>query len=454
MKTQTVHSVKQRSRLEGQPFANIAITIASAALLFLNASEVSAQIKFDPPIHTYLEAPCKQMSAGDFNGDGKTDLAVGFNGIFLTILTNNGAGSFVPFTNYNSPNAALATADFNGDNNLDIVAVGQSEIIAWLGNGDASFTPTNLNFNSYGYVDAVTTGDLNHDGNCDVTVYSGQIQVYLGMGDGSFSFPSNYTTGNTVYAIAAADFNGDTNLDLVTANYSYSSMTVIFGNADGTFSGSTNISGDFSEYHHSVAVGDFNGDGKPDLTCVNFYDRSVSVRLNSGSGVFGPDLRFVAGFGPSSVAVTDFDGDGNTDILTGPSLSILPGNGSGDFGASFTNFPSPQLGGFANQGVVVADFNGDGRPDIASTRLTNDSVSVFLNQTIAPIPLAAQLQASNSLLRLSWLDWSGYSLESTTNFPLTDGWTALTNIPTVIGGRKVVDIPTSGQRQFFRLQHY
>lgn len=430
------------------------VLIALMAIASSPRVYATTQMQFDAPVHFNLGAPCDQICAGDFNGDGRPDLAVAFNGIYISILTNDGSGSLVAFTNYDSflDTRAFASGDFNNDHKLDFATVGESSIVAWLGNGDGTFAPTNISSIPYLFGSAITTGDLNGDGNLDLAVLTQLgLQIFLGQGNGAFVFLTNYYAGN--YSIAAADFNGDTNLDLVTANYSSSSMSVLVGHGDGLFAPPVNYSGDSSEYHLSVVAGDFNGDAKPDLATVNYYNGSVSVRLNNGDGTFGPEKKFAVAFGPAGLLVADFDGDGNLDLLSrnsDPVLAILPGNGDGTFAAAVTNFTGlTGSAGFGSQTVAVADFNGDGKPDIASTRIAENSVTLFLNQAAQP---TLHIKATNGVARLTWPDWHGYFLESTLDLAAVDGWATVTNPSTVMNGEKTLDCPMNGERRFFRLR--
>jgi len=447
--------IRQFIQPRGRRIILVLLTAAAAIVLSSRVYAVP-QMQFSAPTNFNLGAPCDQICAGDFNGDGIPDLAMRFNGLYLSILTNNGNGALAAFTNYNTSLYlnAIASGDFNNDNKLDVVTVMDSYVKVWLNNGNGGFTPNIISFGSYGYGNAVATGDFNRDGKLDMAVLvNSEFQVFLGQGDGSFTILTNYSTGNSSYSIAVGDFNGDNNPDLVTANYSSSSMSVFSGNGDGTFATRTNYGGDFSEYHYSVAVGDFNGDGKPDLTTVNFYNNSVSVRLNNGDGTFGAETKYKVAFGPEVVAVADFNGDGNLDIiaatvLASASLAILPGNGDGTFGQALTNFPG--AGDFPHQTLAVADFNGDGKPDIASTRIANNSVSLLFNRTIP----ALRIQATNGVAKLMWPNWSGYSLECTTNLCLTNGWVTVMNTPVVVGSQKTLANAIDSGGRFFRLKGF
>jgi len=140
--------------------------------------------------------------------------------------------------------------------------------------------------------------------------------VLLGNGDGTFQPAVSYNTGPNPTSVAVADFNADGKLDLVVAtngNISNNTVSILLGNGDGTFqahvdyqTGSSNPS--------SVAVGDFNGDGKLDLVVADLFSTDVRLLLGNGDGTFGTAASYAAGAGPSSVAVGDFNDDGRLDI--------------------------------------------------------------------------------------------------------------------------------------------
>src|SRR5579864_71438 len=207
-------------------------------------------------------------------------------------------------------------------------------------------------------------------------------------------------------AVAVGDFNGDGKLDLVTANsYSNSfwasgSVSVLLGNGDGTYQPARNFATGTGNYTFpSVAVGDFNSDGKLDIVETN--DSGVSVLLGNGDGTFQParNLALPLGQGPQSVAVGDLNGDGKLDlVVTGTTsyfgpyayatppganyVNVLMGNGDGTFSdASTVQIPS----GSELQPVALGDFNSDGKLDVATTATTG--VALLLNNgngTLAP----------------------------------------------------------------------
>src|ERR1039458_1289360 len=131
----------------------------------------------------------------------------------------------------------------------------------------------------------------------------------------------------------------------------------------------------------SVAVGDFNGDGKPDLALANESSNNVTVLLDDGSGGFtaAPGSPFAAGANPFFVAVGDFNGDGKPDLAvanwSSNNVTVLLGNGSGGFTAASG---SPFAVGLLPISVAVGDFNGDGKPDLAVANEASNNVTVLL----------------------------------------------------------------------------
>jgi hypothetical protein len=190
-----------------------------------------------------------------------------------------------------------------------------------------------------------------------------------------FATATNHITGNYPYSVAVGDFNGDGKQDLATANAYSDNVSILLGDGAGNFSAPTNFTvGDFP---NSVAVGDFNGDGKQDLATANAYSDNVSILLGDGAGSFSVPTSFAAGDGPERVAVGDFNGDGKQDLAvanySSDNVSILLGDGAGNF-----SVPTSFAAGDGPFSVAVGDFNGDGKQDLAVVNYFSDNVSILL----------------------------------------------------------------------------
>jgi len=233
---------------------------------------------------------------------------------------------------------------------------------------------------------AIVAADFNLDGIQDLAVSDsndGQIllAILLGNGDGTFRATSvSPTVGLYPDSIAVGDFNSDGIPDLAVTSVDQNIVTILLGNGDGTFSSNVpNLN--TGSTPQSVAVGDFNGDGIPDLAVVN--SDSVLIFIGNGNGTFSPTATSPStGTGPIDVAVGDFNSDGKFDLAVTNGVSgtvtILLGNGDGTFQEMR---PSPTTGG-SPDGLAIADFNGDGIADIAvanySGELNGKAVVVLL----------------------------------------------------------------------------
>jgi hypothetical protein len=213
----------------------------------------------------------------------------------------------------------------------------------------------------------LTVSDFNHNGKLDLATVNagGTIGVLLGNGDGTFQGGLDVDAGLPATSVAVGDLNGDGKPDVVVANPYESQVNVFLGNGDGTFRPPVAYPADFATW---VALADLNGDGILDLVTLDYSKNSVRIFLGKGDGTFGAPGDFLAGSRPKSVVVADLNNDGIPDLVeTGfpfgsTVLTVLLGNGDGTFRSPIT--VQGASGGF--QPAVVADFNNDGIPDLVS----------------------------------------------------------------------------------------
>jgi hypothetical protein len=275
---------------------------------------------FDPAV-TYDVNNWNNSSVvlADLNGDGKLDIVVGGGACAdgalgctagrISVLLGNGDGTFGPPTFYNPGGfytQAVAVADVNGDGKPDILAGSCSEsqvpscnggrVAEFLGNGDGTFQPPV--FYSTGGVDAmsIAVADVNGDGNLDLLVANGAgVGELLGNGDGGFQTKA-IAMPNPPYSLALGDVNGDGKLDLV-LDYvctkpcpiaEFGAVGIALGYGDGTFQLPNSVYSSGGVVSLYLAVGDVNGDGKPDVAVANVCgssskcvgDGTVGVLLN------------------------------------------------------------------------------------------------------------------------------------------------------------------------------
>jgi hypothetical protein len=227
---------------------------------------------------------------------------------------------------------------------------------------------------------SVAVGDFNDDGSQDLVTanYSANsVSVLPGDGRGGFGPATDLTTGGGPRSVVVVDLNTDGNADLVTANYSAGGISVLLGDGSGGFGARA----DFATFPWpwSLAVGDFNSDSKTDVVAVRRDAAGLSMVLGNGSGCFGTSSDFGIGGESVSVAVGDFNKDGKADLATADvfnsRLIVLLGNGGGGF-STMTYLKDGST--TEPTSVTVGDFNNDGNTDLAAALSRRNQVSVSL----------------------------------------------------------------------------
>lgn len=325
----------------------------------------------------------------DFNGDQRPDLAV-TNAASDTIAILLGApdGSFAPPIQWPAHTASrgLEAADFNGDGHSDLVAANISwnsaVVLLADGKGGATWKAYYAGVAPFN----VAVADLDNDAKLDVVVASesnisslkgrGNVGLLFGDGHGDFPRTTMLEAGTNPADVKVADFNADGIKDIAVVNWGSQDISLFQGQGKGKFSAARSI-----PYQgppaYSLAVGDLNGDGSPDIV-VGDVSGVVHVLYNDGKGNFTASTPLVAGEGLRTVIMADLNGDGLLDLATANSAA-----------GTVTVFLATKGGGFAPRHnvavgteprvVTAADLNGDGKPDLVVTNGGSHDLSILIN---------------------------------------------------------------------------
>jgi hypothetical protein len=334
-------------------------------------------------------------AVGDFNHDGHLDLAFtmsrGGGGPVVSVHLGNGAtfANQPSFTQccWDTLGANVAVGDFDRDGELDfavpVSTFGIGEILAFLGDGNGTFS---RQVESYSELSGDVTGawlavgDFNRDGILDVVTTNPiaglPAVVLLGNGDGTFS-PAQTQPATTLVSpqfVTVGDFNGDGILDLAFADSGSTTLTVLLGKGDGTF---TQKSGepDAGQTTTYITTADFNGDGKLDLALIT-SNNSVLIYLGNGDGTFETPLEVGAGNGASQLAVGDFKGDGRLDLAVVNSgdntVSLLLQSPAAVLSSSSITYAAQEVGTLSPAQRVTLTNSGSARLNIQSMITSGD----------------------------------------------------------------------------------
>jgi FG-GAP-like repeat/Abnormal spindle-like microcephaly-assoc'd, ASPM-SPD-2-Hydin len=369
------------------------------ATTFVSASQLTATV---PASNIAVAATAAITVTNPTPGGGSSNpvffpVSVPANSVYFTnsqILTTGSSPS------------CIAVGDFDRDGKLDLAVAnnGSGTVSIFLGNGDGTFQ-SKVDYPTIASPTGVTVADLRGNGMFDLAVASfGEISILLGNGDGTFQthvdYPGYSCGGGSCEpvggTIVAADFNGDGKLDLATSYgdvvagdshkvrppilISGGFTSVFLGNGDGTFQSYINTSSDPAG--GSLAAGDFNNDGKIDLASSlnpSLGDDTLTavVALGSGNGIFSTSYEQDVGLWDlvtPAVAAADLNGDGNLDFVacSGGGAAAMLGNGDGTFQVTIAP-------GAACPTMVFGDFHGNGFLDLATVYwvLAGNGTGVF-----------------------------------------------------------------------------
>ena len=289
---------------------------------------------------------------------------------------------------------SVATGDFNGDGNSDLLVANYNgnSVGVYFSDGQGGFTPEGVYQTGNGPNGFAVAPDSSFFaiGN----YIDGTVSVFLNQGDGTFALSQTLTAGpGTANRMALVDVNSDGNLDLVTANQNDNSVSVFLGNGDDIFEGDiselgTNPvagigDGTFENGTNYVAgngpiavvAGDFNGDGRVDLVTANSNDSTLTLLPGNGDGTFGAPVVVGQALGnPFDLVAADFNGDGNVDLASASlfgQVTVFLGHGDGTFDPTIYN-----TGSNPTQ-LTVDDFNGDGNLDLAVSNYGSNTVGIL-----------------------------------------------------------------------------
>lgn len=372
---------------------------------------------FLDPVSYPVATASSLVVSGDFNNDGRLDLAISNTANnTISVLKGNAGGTFQPAVSSNAGGGAvsLAMGDFNADGKLDLVAANSTNVSVLLGNGDGTFQPptTVVPTGPYGTISSVAVGDFNGDGKLDLGVassyyipggwgyyggypgwYADTASVLLGNGAGAFA--TSGSASSTFYGratAAVADVNNDGKQDLVLGgNSGY--VSVHLGDGLGGLGSSLNSYAPQVPTAQSMALGDMDKDGKLDVVVANPYSSGVTVLQGNGLGGFTTDSahNFATDSYIDAVALADFNGDGKLDVEATSSsgtMNVLLGTGSGTLRPAVID---PVAGGL--YAAATGDFNGDGGQDVAP--LGGSTVWVLLNDADWPELNAPEITIDN-----------------------------------------------------------
>jgi hypothetical protein len=344
-----------------------------------------------------------KIVSGDFYKDGNIDLAV-MGETSLTILKNDGAGNFTTISTYTgfSSGVDMFAEDVDNDGNLDLIISDQwvNTIQVLKNNGYGVFSLLSTFYAGGDRTQHIAVANLDNDAYPDIICAnwsSNTVSLFKNNGAGTFTLMNTISgLGTRPMAMGAGDFDGDGLVDLM-VGIDWSPALVVALKNQGNYVFTTNQTITVRDRPYSIVASDYNGDGKLDFCVANFYDNTLSMLTNSGSGYFYPTFISTGGNGARFLSQGDYDHNGAIDFSIGSALanilSVIKNDGTGIFsGLVYGNT-------FGTPGCVTSgDFDNDGDLDIAAANQNSGTVSIFKNDnSIGITPLGNNMPADYRL---------------------------------------------------------
>jgi FG-GAP-like repeat len=398
------------------------------------------------------------VAVGDFNRDGRPDVAAAGTEFLVgaatengcvAVLLGNGDGTLAASRQLHvgiNPSATVV-ADFTGDNVPDLAVafndVQFSGVSIFPGLGAGAFGD-GLRTVPVAGPTGLATADFNGDGKPDLAVGTNTgVKIALGNGDlgGTFGTPVAYPTGLTANAqvrwVAAADFDGDGKPDVILATDS--GVSVFLGNGDGTLRTAINTAGDPASH---LVTGDFNGDGKTDVAVLSNPRAHLDLMFGNGNGTFGTPTAYTTDTAPNTVAVGDFNRDGKPDLAVTATQSAGVEIFQAGLGGRFAPKGTYQTGG-GSTGMVVADFNGDGKPDLATIDQHGQDVYVFPGTGLGTFGTPTMYVVGSRPMFGAAADFNGDGRPDLAVSNFGSGTVSVLDSPNPVAGFRVAPAPTA-----------
>lgn len=342
--------------------------------------------------HTNEDSQPRSLIINDFNQDNRLDIVVSIIGdIKLGIFLGYGDGRFTQMQSMSTEgdgfSRSIVSGDFNNDKQIDLVVLGiqPNGILVYLTDLIALFEKEKYYLTgSIAHPYSITSGYFNNDTQLDIVLMDSESangDVFVQSNNGRFIRKTSFSTGfnSNPRSVVCADFNKDNRLDIATANYRNSSITVFTGLGDGTFNELHRYSTGVESFPSSASVGDLNDDSWVDMIVTNQEKDNIGVFLTFNYRTFFSfDIQFESFSFPYSMATADLNNDSHMDIVVSiwdpESIIIYFGDGKGSFMKAIT-LAADQY----SNSIAVGDFNGDNYLDIAVSSWSEFGLSIFLN---------------------------------------------------------------------------